>query len=282
MTVSQSVISRLKISSMSSLLPKINKTSLLLCVLVACIVIVVSGCKTNHDEELSVEEKFRYADKLKAEGKYDEAFRIYDKYARSGQPWALFQCGLSHLLGRGTEKNTSVGLEYLTRASEKGVIMATYQLGIFYTNINSDYYDCGKAIKYMNSAAAEEYRDAVADLGRFYLYGICVDKNYDTALQYLNKCSDYGKCMSQLGYAYYNGWGVPVEKKRAFQLTQKASELGRPEAQLLLGGFYISGTVVPRNITLAKYWLRKSFEGGLKDAGEILKLLESDEKKFGE
>lgn len=66
----------------------------------------------------------------------------------------------------------------------------------------------------------------------------------------------------QYGYAYYNGKGVPLDKKKAFDFFVQAAKLGSTEAYYVLGVIYSSGSVVPKDLAKAAVFFQKAFDGG--------------------
>src|SRR6056297_611161 len=66
----------------------------------------------------------------------------------------------------------------------------------------------------------------------------------------------------ELGLKYYEGNGVPEDKKKAFKLFKKAAELGYPEAQNFLGHMYSKGEGVQEDNEKAIEWFEKSAKLG--------------------
>ena len=68
--------------------------------------------------------------------------------------------------------------------------------------------------------------DALAQLeiGKCFLYGTGVDRDYKYALKFLTQSADGGnkKAMELIGDCYGNGWGVPVSYKTALLWYEKA------------------------------------------------------------
>ena len=73
-----------------------------------------------------------------------------------------------------------------------------------------------------------------------------------------------------LGCINYNGWGVKVDKAKAFELLKKASELGVHGADFLLSSFYLEGEVVKQDTHKAQLLLAKAAVGGVSDAAASL------------
>ena len=69
-----------------------------------------------------------------------------------------------------------------------------------------------------------------------------------------------------LGYCYSEGVGTDVNKEKAFELYQKAANLGNDVAQYNLALVYENGDGIVQDIDQAIYWYRKSAEQGYQSA----------------
>jgi TPR repeat protein len=65
---------------------------------------------------------------------------------------------------------------------------------------------------------------------------------------------------SNLGWCYYKGIGTDVDKQKAFELYQKAANLGNDTAQYNIANMYEYGIGVKKDIDQAIYWYEKSAE----------------------
>ena len=63
-----------------------------------------------------------------------------------------------------------------------------------------------------------------------------------------------------LGYCYYHGIGISVNKQKAIELFQKAANLGNSTAQHKLANMYKSGKRIVRDIDQAIHWYKKFVE----------------------
>src|SRR5207248_2060337 len=82
-----------------------------------------------------------------------------------------------------------------------------------------------------------------------------------------------------LGYFNYHGIGTDIDKQKAFELYQKAANLGNSEAQHHLADMYENGEGVEKDKDQAIYWCKKSAEQGFKKAKNKLKILEQEQQK---
>ena len=73
--------------------------------------------------------------------------------------------------------------------------------------------------------------------------GFLEDEQYEDAVKLYQAAADQNnaEALYQLGYCYYNAYGVEEDKEKSFELTRESAELGYAEAQYQLGYFYYSG-----------------------------------------
>ena len=79
--------------------------------------------------------------------------------------------------------------------------------------------------------------------------------------------------INSLGYCYNYGIGISIDKQKAFELYQTASNLGNHVAQYNLAFMYKEGQGTEKNIDQAIYWYRKSAEQGNQSAQNKLETL---------
>lgn len=69
-----------------------------------------------------------------------------------------------------------------------------------------------------------------------------------------------------LGLAYEKGWGIPIDKEKAFTNYLKAANLNNPRAQYYVALSYLEGMGTLKNPELARVYLEKAIAGGNNDA----------------
>src|SRR2546423_368439 len=84
---------------------------------------------------------------------------------------------------------------------------------------------------------------------------------YETYNWLLNNQND-SNSIYLLGYFNYHGIGTSVDEKKAFELYQKAANLGNSVAQHTLANMYRKGVGVDKNYNKAFESFKKSAEGG--------------------
>ncbi|GES93543.1 kinase-like domain-containing protein [Rhizophagus clarus] len=80
-------------------------------------------------------------------------------------------------------------------------------------------------------------------LGEFSYFGIGTDINKKKAFELFQKAADLGNAlgMYNLGDCYLNGIETDIDKKKAFELFQKAADLGNANGIINLGNCYLDG-----------------------------------------
>ncbi len=69
-----------------------------------------------------------------------------------------------------------------------------------------------------------------------------------------------------MGYYYHFGIGTGINKKKAFELYQKAANLEHSMAQYNLAYMYENGDGIMKDIDKALYWYNKSAKQGNQDS----------------
>lgn len=203
-------------------------------------------------------------------------------------------------------------LDRMTRLAEEGNVDACLTLGYMYLyGENGVARDEAKAFKYYSMAATQEDKIAVNNLGSLYYSGIGTPKNVVKAAQMFEKAAKLGNgeaainlafiyltsprsstnkarivellqqaaagdnitAQYMVGYAYYRGYAVNKDFKKAFDLIKLAAS-SYDEAQYELAQRYINAEGTPRNYGNAvKYLTAAAHQGNVQammDLGNIL------------
>ncbi len=146
----------------------------------------------------------------------------------------------------------------------------------------ADAYDDGlAAFKGKDFAAAREIwsaenlkDDARAQfsLGRLYMRGLGVLRNYETGVSYYRRATEMGYISAQfnLGLAYFQGFGVKKDVLQAKALWEDAGRKGHGLSQFNVGALYWSGADIPQDQVAAMGWLKMALENGNKNAAGFL------------
>ena len=124
-------------------------------------------------------------------------------------------------------------------------------------------------LKYKDSDDA----DALAYLGRSYMNGLGVEKNYSLAFEYFGKAAELGQPygLNGVGVCYRQGCGIQQDLQKAEKYFLQAAEAGCPLAEFNLGMLYLGGFEVAEgtptipdfgNVTKALEHFRASYDAG--------------------
>ncbi len=115
--------------------------------------------------------------------------------------------------------------------------------------------------------------ESMVNVGYLYYDGWGVSQDYGEAAKWFKKAGDAGetKVMSTLGLMYAMGRGVEQNDKLAVEWNRKAAAVGDPIGMLGLGAMYYSGRGVPKDLTEAANWYRKAAALGNEAAKQNLR-----------
>lgn len=108
----------------------------------------------------------------------------------------------------------------------------------------SEYYKPCKELDLCNELIEKYYNNK--------MYKECFDGHITLARQ------GYPLAECQVGFFYWAGLGVEINKERAFYWTKKSAEHGDRDAQYNLGKFFEEGYYVDINLDKAMEWYKKA------------------------
>ena len=111
------------------------------------------------------------------------AAKLYKKLADKG----------NFFKGMGTNQDKAQGIQYLTRAANKGTVDAYRMLGRIYYEGDGTEKDVEKAVDYLKKAAAAKRGDSQLLLAQCYQNGEGVKKDFDQAAQWMAEAFKYGQ-----------------------------------------------------------------------------------------
>ncbi|KTD67973.1 TPR repeat protein [Legionella steelei] len=106
-------------------------------------------------------------------------------------------------------------------------------------------------------------------------------QNIDEGIRLLTQSAERGNRKSQynLGMAYYEGYGLDNDKKKALFWLIKAAENGEEKAQYNVGIMYLRGEGTIKNKNKALYWIKKSADQGFTPAINLLSQIKEVNEK---
>ncbi|MBV7440597.1 sel1 repeat family protein [Weeksellaceae bacterium TAE3-ERU29] len=170
----------------------------------------------------------------------EEAFRLFQKAYKSGNPHAAFRLGYG------------------------------YQNGIWEEDINLD-----KALEYYDIAAEGMDLYGLENAGKFHLYGWTGEPQIDKAIDYYTKAMEHYNsafAMVELAMCHENGTGVECDLLRAEELYLKALEQDYIYAALRLGYLYRNPEFENHNDEKAFTYIQRAAEHEFAEALNALAL----------
>lgn len=151
---------------------------------------------------------------------------------------------------------------------------AAYNVGRCYKNGIGVEKNIKQAASWYRKSAEVGFDEGQFAYGNALLLGEGVPLNINEANKWYEKAAKQGHAKSQynIGYDYYFRMGKkdPKYEKLGIDWLKKSADNGNPKAQTFVGAAYASGGIgLPKNISLAKSYLRKAINQGDEGAKEI-------------
>lgn len=132
--------------------------------------------------------------------------------------------------GKAEELDSSFSFKSMFPLAIATSIDAVYQLGKIYSS-EEGYIDMSKAIDYFKISAQDNNSFAEYQLGKIYLYGNGIEKDYDMAIHYLNLSAEHGnQYAEQLLYSIQKQKNI-MAAMSSLRLLQHISNLIRRKNQ---------------------------------------------------
>lgn len=116
---------------------------------------------------------------------------------------------------------------------------------------------------------------AAHEIGVRYLVGHGFDPDTVQSYNWIAKASEkkLPVALYNLGIFQNNGWGTEWNPYNAFDNFYAAAQEGFPLGNYVVGLFFTENLVVPRNLSVASYFIRKAADQNVEQAKELLKEL---------
>lgn len=173
-------------------------------------------------------EMYSYGSKRETNLKRDarKAMKHFKRSSELGYREASVEIARSYEVGDGVKESRNQAAKYYLIAIEQGHIVSKYKLADLYI----DYFPekISDAITLLKEIINDgEYEDlACAALGKIYLKGKNVDKDYQKAKAWFEKGVEYehSSCYMDLSFMYFFGLGVGKDLNKALELVELAGE----------------------------------------------------------
>ena len=205
---------------------------------------LLSYAKDNGSDKAmySLAEHYIYGDIVNQD--LHEAFSLFNQAALRHNKEAIYQMGYCYLRGYGVEANKDLYLIYTKIAADYAIPNALRD----YNELKKryDFTSAAMKLKYDQERAYLKLAEGLVALGRRYLYGYNVDKDYDRAYSLFTEAYDNGsiEALGYLGYIYTYGLGAEKNEEVANRYFAEGDFQGDDYSSCCLGLSYLNGTGV--------------------------------------
>lgn len=152
---------------------------------------------------------------------------------------------------------------------------ARAMLGLAYIRLypDSPSYNAEEAAALLRNASASGSAEAEFELARLYEKGIGVaaDPARALALYQSSAAQDFADAVNELGYFHFTGGlGIPLDQRKALELFRRAADLDQPEALFNMAGFIDDGHVPGAGAPEAAAYLYRAIRLGSETVLEAL------------
>ncbi|MGI5872600.1 MAG: tetratricopeptide repeat protein [Bacillota bacterium] len=144
-----------------------------------------------------------------------KAFTLFSKAAEMGEPWAINGMGVCYNYGRGTTKNLRLAIESYRKAAAMNHPLATLNLARTLGFKDDGFYDPKTADDIFKKAVALKAPGAELSYGTF----LFQHQRYSEAIHFLEASGDNASALRMLIQCYNNGWGTPIDIRKAVRLA---------------------------------------------------------------
>jgi TPR repeat protein len=177
-------------------------------------------------------------------GDYEQARKLWESVAKSGDPAAQVALGMLYENGLGVSADYARAVEWYLLAADQGDARGQYELGMKYLTGKGVERDNAEALTWLSKAAEQGLPEAQYRLGLLLRRGVAQGgAQPEAAAGWLLKASKqgYGLAMVRLGNMYRDGVGVgadPIEAYVWYSLAEEhGTRAGRPLKRALESSF---------------------------------------------
>jgi TPR repeat protein len=204
--------------------------------------------------------------KLYQEGRFSEAYDIWEPLAKAGEARAQFNLSVLYEQGRGIDANPTKAAYWNKQAVESGYPPALHNFGLALLAQKKN----SEAIKYLREAADSNFAASQYTLGKIHQFGIGTPEDPGLAFKYVEMAANSGMVKAQynLGKMYRDGYGVEVDEILSTKWFEVAASKGYSKAQNNIASRYGLGRGAMQNDVTALKWAILAAQGGEKSAAE--------------
>ena len=199
--------------------------------------------------------------------------------AENGDMIAQYHLGVSYANGDGVEKDTSMAVVWFKKAAEQGLPEAQYNLGYIHLTGDGVEQDMNEAFKWYLKSAEAGLADSQFNISLMYKQGDGVGEDIEKAIEWAKRAAVQGHLNSQRNLGAWFGRGdenIEVDDDEAFKWYLMAAKQGYESATIIVGGRYLFGSGVDKDLVKAYAWLSAS------DSEQAKGYLEQAKKQMSE
>jgi TPR repeat protein len=230
--------------------------------------------------------------RAQTERNYSDAMRLYQMAAAQGNATAENNIGVLYANGLGVPLNYAEAMRWYRLAADQGEPIAKYNIGALYEDgrgVSRDYVEAMRWYRiaadqgnvdgqnniraYAANGSSQNYTVwAQYRIGRLYLNGLGVARDYPEALRWFRLAATQGLGLAQneIGALYLYGKGAPQNYGEAMRWFQMAAAQGDSNAQDNIGIMIAQGIGVKKDCVVARQWLERAAAAGSDQAGANL------------
>jgi len=170
---------------------------------------------------------------------------------------AQFLVGYMYDQGQGVPGDKGEAAVWYRKAADQQHPQAQYHLALLLLHGDGVTQNIAEALTWLEKASQKNDQAAVT-LGKMYLYGDHIKKDYKSAFSLLKKAAVNMDIEARLllSHMYRDGRGVKADSKQWIYWLKKAAAAENTQAQHELAIAYANGHGVQRNINQAKRWFK--------------------------
>lgn len=198
-------------------------------------------------------------------GQPENAIHWLKEAAKQGNALAQRNLGLCYLNGKGVYQDLSKAVDNLKLAANQNDVCALAEMGeLLFTGkgVKKDEFEAVRMLRNALTPTTEfpqGHPKAYYLLGKAYMEGSGVNKNFKTAEEYLQKAVDLGSKEANMELQdYYVKNGMEENPEKAIRYIQTRAEAGDPVAQFNYGKCFLDGSGVKKDLQIAFSWFEKS------------------------
>jgi eukaryotic-like serine/threonine-protein kinase len=191
---------------------------------------------------------------------HEKALAAYHRADELGNVLATNNIGAFYSDGLGVKQDQAEARVWFQRAASEGLAIAMKNLGELYQSGKGGRQDYVLARQWYERAANAGDTDAMVRLGLLHEGGLGVTKDYSEARGWYEKAAAAGDthAMVNLAALYQDGSGVTKDPAEAWRWYDKAAAAGNSHAMYWLGVFNYNGVAVSKAYPEARRWYEKA------------------------